>query len=81
MEPPDPELTGLLYVCRCGSANSKLKESMSLQKASFNSASDVSLGSIEVRRLLLRVSFGAMEIVALTGSVPLTTVSADAASV
>lgn len=44
------------------------------------SDSDASFGSIEARRLLLRVSFGAMERVVLSaakisGSVPLTVVS------
>jgi len=78
-DPRPPELVGL-YVCFWGSANSKLKESTSLQKASFISFSDASFGSIEARRLLLSVSFGAIERVVLSAarvatSVPFTVVS------
>ena len=44
---------------------------MSLQKASFSSASDVFLGSSEESKLLLSVSFGVIEMVSFfTVTVP-----------
>jgi len=71
LEPPG--LVGLKFCCLWGSANSKLKESISLQKASLSSASDVSFGSSEVRRLLLSASSGSWEIASV--SLALTDVS------
>jgi len=46
--------------------NSQLNESMSLQKASFRSASEVVLGLSEERRLLAKVSLGDIDKVELS---------------
>jgi len=57
---PELDLGDLLM----GFESSQLKESMSRQNASLSSTSVVLVGSMDDRRLLLRVSLGDMVIVA-----------------